>query len=87
MRTEKPYIVDTGVPSDVEEGRLREAEQQVTEEQEIEAQRDERDDEDILVMATNFPPDARLAKAMKELFPTATVVHRRINQETAEVEW
>jgi rRNA maturation endonuclease Nob1 len=38
MRTEKPYVVDEGVPSDVEEARVREAEQRVNEEMEVEDQ-------------------------------------------------
>ena len=72
------YSDDEGIPAEVEEERLREAEQQVTEEMEI---------EDTLVMANNIGTGSLKAqRAVMAMFPNAKVLHARINQETGEVE-
>jgi len=72
------YSDDEGIPAEVEEERLREAEQQVTEEMEI---------EDTLVMANNIGTGSLKAqRAVMAMFPNAKVLHARINQDTGEVE-
>jgi hypothetical protein len=58
------YSDDEGIPADVEEERLREAEGQVSEEMEIETQHDRRHE---------------AQRAALDLFPNAPTLHARIN--------
>lgn len=81
------YSDDQGVPADVEEIRLREAQGQAEEAMEIEEQyRDE------IVMATNIGTGREASntlsaqRAVLQLWPHAKVLHARINQDTGEVE-